>query len=541
MIGRRDPQRSFFDTQNLPHRVPADSFYGRMGALSDKLFPDDDLAMMYSPDNGRPSIPPSLMNGVLLLQFHDDVSDEEAVERTMFDQRWKVALDLPTDFPGFHPTSLTKYRNRLAENGQERYAFDRFIAVGREAGFIPDRVTLLTDTTNVKGAGAVQDTFTLLRKGTRKLLKAADFDLPGKRRGLSPQNRDLVERYVDQDSKASIDWSDPQQRQAQLQVLVADAEAALELALEQSDDDEVRFLGWLLTKILGDDLVTDEQGQSQIGQGTAPDRIISLTEPEMRHGRKSKAHRFDGFKVVVSTEQSSELILDIADVTASGSDGAHLMPTIERVEAKAEVTVERVIGDGAFGSGENRDACAKYREDDPIDLVAPVAKPANPEVHKSAFEIDLEAETATCPQDHTVTGKPGSKDGRPTLLFTFPRATCELCPLFEQCVRSKENGRSLCVGPYEAYLQEARARQQTEEFDTVYRLRPAVERKIGELAMHGVRDTRYVGRDKRQLQRLWLGAAVNLKRLFTLSQAQRVDLSAILSRLGSPKVRWATM
>jgi hypothetical protein len=260
----------------------------------------------------------------------------------------------------------------------------------------------------------------------------------------------------------------------------------------------------------------------------------------MRHGRKSKAHRFNGFKAGVSTEQSSELILDIADVTASGSDGAHLMPTIERTEAEAKVTVERVIGDGAYGSGKNRAACAKREK--PIDLVSPLAKPSDPEVHKSAFQIDLEAQTATCPQGHTVTGKPGSKqDGLPTWLFTFPRGTCETCGSFEPCVRSKKIGRTVRAGAYEAYLQEAWARQQTEEFDTVYRLRPAVERKIAELARHGLRDTRYIGQDKRQLQRLWLAAAVNLKRLFTLAAAQDVDLGAILSHLGPPKVGLATM
>ena len=206
------------------------------------------------------------------------------------------------------------------------------------------------------------------------------------------------------------------------------------------------------------------------------------------------------------------------------------MPTIERTEAEAKVTVERALGDGAFGSGRNRAACADYRDDDPIDLVSPLAKPSDPEVHKSAFEIELEAQNATCPQGHTVTGKPGSKqDGLPTMLFIFPRATCDACPLFKQCVRSKKNGRSICAGPYEAYLQEARVRQQTEEFKTIYWLRPAVERKIGELVRHGLRDTRYIGEPKRQLQRLWLGAAVNLKRLFTLAQAQGVDLHTLLS------------
>ena len=534
MLGHRDPQRSYFDAQSVPHRVPTDSFYGRMGAVSDVLFDDDDLQEMYCLDNGRPSLPPSLMAAVLLLQFYDDVSDNEAVQRVVYDLRWKVALNVSLDYAGFDPSSLTYFRKRLLKHDQEHYAFKRLIDVGREAGFIPDRVTLLTDTTNVKGAGAVQDTYTLVRKGVRKLLKAAGFDLPGKRQGLSAQTLTLIERYVDQDRKADIDWSDGHQRAEQLKVLVEDADMALELATEHSDDAEVQSIGWLLTKILGDDIVDDEEGEPQLGEGTAPDRIISLTEPEMRHGRKSKAHRFDGFKVVVSTEQRTEMILDIADVTAAGSDGTHLLPAIERVKAGTGVEVDRAIGDGAFGSGENRAACATYFTH-PVDLISPLAQPRDAEVDKSAFQIDLEAETATCPQGHTVAGQAGCRQKEQSILrFAFPRETCEACVLFERCVRSKSAGRTVCTHAYEAYLQAARVRQETEEFKRLYRLRPAVERKIAELVRHGLRNTRYIGQRKRQLQRLWTGAAVNLKRIFTLAQAQGVDLHGVLRRDSVP-------
>ena len=62
--------------------------------------------------------------------------------------------------------------------------------------------------------------------------------------------------YLDQDRKADIDWAAPAARGAQLKVLVRDAEAVLDLAFEQADDPEVRAAAWLLTKILGDDLVT---------------------------------------------------------------------------------------------------------------------------------------------------------------------------------------------------------------------------------------------------------------------------------------------
>ena len=130
MLGRRNPQRDLFGAQNLPHRVPEDSLYGRMAAVSDILFNDDDLKEMYCVDNGRPSLPPSLMSGILMLQFHNDVSDEEARDRAMFDRHWQVALDLPLDFPGFDPSSLSNFRKRLVEHGQERYAFDRFATTG---------------------------------------------------------------------------------------------------------------------------------------------------------------------------------------------------------------------------------------------------------------------------------------------------------------------------------------------------------------------------------------------------------------------------
>ena len=540
MLGRRDPQRSACSAQDLPHQVKADSFYGRMGAVSHELFRDEDLQDMYCADNGRPSIPPSLLAGALLLQFYDDVSDREAADRMLYDLRWKVALDLPLDFPGVDPSSFCVYRRRLQEHGQERYAFDRFLQVGRAAGFIPDKVTLLTDTTAVKGAGAVQDTYTLLRKGLRQLLKSLGYHLPGQRQGLAPAVRQLVTTYVDRDRKAEIDWSDPQARRAQLQVLVTDVETALALATEHAEEPEVREIGWLLTKILGDDVVRAADGTAQIGEGTAPDRIISVTDPEMRHGHKSAAHSFNGFKVSIATDLDSELILDITDMPANAGDGQELVPTVQRVEEHGGVTVEQVLADGSYGSGANRAACAHY-PDHPIDLVSPLSQPHDPAVDKSAFQIDLAAQTATCPHGHTVTGVPRhDAAGRAVLAFTFARADCAVCPLFARCVHSKTAGRTVRTTAYESYLQEARQRQQTAEFQERYRLRSAVERLLAELVQHGLRATRYLGKAKRRLQRLWTAAAVNLKRLFKLAQRQGVDLAAVLTRLRPTQATVAT-
>jgi len=492
---------------------------------------------MYCPDNGRPSLPPSMMGGVLLLQFYDDVSDAEAVERVRFDLRWKVALNLSLDYDGFSPSSMSVFRTRLVEHQQERYAFDRLLEVARAEGFLADRVTLLTDTTNAKGAGATQDTYTLLRKGVRKLLKTMGYHLPGKRQGCSAEIEKLLATYVDQDRKAEIDWSDPAARNAQLKTLVDDSQAALELALQRMDDPEVRSLGWTISKILGDDVEQTPEGGCQIGTGTAPDRFISLHDDEMRHGRKSASKKFDGHKVSTSIDQASELILDIEDLAAPLGDGQDLLPAIQRIEENVGVIVERVLADGAYGSGQNRADCAEHPGQS-VDLVSPLRRPTDPDVDKSVFRIDEPTQTATCPNGQTVPAKSIETDAqkRTALTFVFERAICENCPLFARCVHSKITGRSVSTSFFENYLRAARQRQETAEFKELYHLRPRIEGKQAELVDHGLRDTRYIGKAKRRLQRLWLAAAVNLKRLFTLSQKRNNGLVFTPSSLSEVKM-----
>jgi hypothetical protein len=471
-----------------------------------------------------------MMAGALMLQFYDDVSDGEAVERILFDLRWKVALNLPLDYAGFDASSLSVFRARLVKYQQERYAFDRLLAVAREESFLADKVTLLSDTTHAKGAGATQDTYTLLRKGIRKLLKAMGYHLPGKRQGCSAEIEKLLAAYVDQDRRAEIDWSDPARRSAQLNTLVTDSEAVLELAIEQIDDPEIRSLGWMISKILGDDIEQTAAGGNKIRKGVAPDRFISLVDPEMRHGRKSASKKFDGFKVSTSMDQASELILDIEDMAAPLGDGQDLLPAIERVEEHVGVTVERAIVDGAYGSGKNRAACAE-RPDCPIDLLSPMRRPTDPEVDKSAFSIDDQAKTATCPKGQTVHASSIQTDshGRTAFTFVFERTICETCPWFTRCVRSQTTGRTVTTSFYEAYLRAARQRQQTDEFKQLYRLRPRIEGKQAELVSHGLRKTRYLGKPKRRLQRLWLAAAVNLQRMFKLTEIRASYLTTLLT------------
>ena len=227
-------------------------------------------------------------------------------------------------------------------------------------------------------------------------------------------------------------------------------------------------------------------------------------------------------------DQASELLLDIEDLAPPLGDGQDLLPAIERIEANVGVIVARAIVDGAYGSGKNRADCAE-RLNHPVDLVSPMRHPNNPEVDKSAFRMDDQAQTATCPTGQSVSAKSIESDDmqRKAFTFVFERAICEKCPLFSRCVHSKTTGRTISTSFFEKYLREARQRQETDEFKQLYHLRPRIEGKQAELVYHGLRNTRYVGKAKRRLQRLWLAAAVNLKRLFKLSEIRDTCLMIV--------------
>jgi hypothetical protein len=124
MLAVADRQQGFFDAVWCSDLLSDGSIYSLLAEHGDRIVRDEDFADCYSVRQGRPSIPPSLLAKVLLLAFRDGLSDERAMDAVRFDLRWKVALDLPVDHPGFHPTSLVRFRARLLLHGKERLVFE---------------------------------------------------------------------------------------------------------------------------------------------------------------------------------------------------------------------------------------------------------------------------------------------------------------------------------------------------------------------------------------------------------------------------------
>src|ERR687887_2731736 len=136
MLTTTDRQRGFFDAAWCSELVPEDSIYALLAEHGERIVRDEDFAECYSERHGRPSIPPSLLAKVLLLAYRDGLSDERAMDAVRFDLRWKVALDLPLDHPGFHPTSLVRFCARLLLQGMERLVFERSLELASELGLL---------------------------------------------------------------------------------------------------------------------------------------------------------------------------------------------------------------------------------------------------------------------------------------------------------------------------------------------------------------------------------------------------------------------
>lgn len=550
------------DPQPWAALIPPESFYARLATVRDVLVNDDLYRPLYQDSaKGRPSLPPSLVVLTMLLQYHDDCSDRETEARVRFDLRWKHALGLGLEDPGFDATVLSVFRRKLIEHNLTRVLFDRLVAAAREAGLLAKTADQLIDSSHILGASGVRDTYTLIRGGIRKLLRALGY--------TASQHTDLGEHlvwYLDPAApeKPELDWSDPAERAAHLQGLVEDARAALALVPDDEQRAAVQEAASLLAKIVADDVEEgppagpkrrgrppqeepappDDDGAAEPGaadagprlrQGVARDRVLSVVDPSMRYGHKSERQRWPGHKVQVSEEPESELITHVEVRPANEHDGEPVVGLLERQEEHVGLHPRALFCDGAYGTA---DARADLGERG-IEVVAKLRSITDTtHLGKDQFVIDLGANdgqgSVTCPDGVTTTDFRMARDnkGRAVRLFRFPAATCAACSLRDRCLGGgagrvehpvrKPPGRQVQLHFHEDVLQAARAAQKTPEQRRALRerlrLRAKIERKISELCRrHGLRQARYRGQQKTDLQAVMTAAMVNTKRLTLLA------------------------
>jgi hypothetical protein len=505
VLGRVAPQGCLLETRVMRrHLVTKGSFYERLADHGHEIVNDDDFAHLYAEGKGRPSIPPSVMVRAMLCATHDKTSDAETSRRTRVDADWKAAMGVDDEFCGIAPRTFSLMRARMVVHDADAKLLERTIEKAVAAGIFKGKLTAIIDSSPVHGAGAVADTYELVRGFIRQVVRAAD-------EGISDEARNAAEPFCG--PKPDIDWQDPAARKAHLGELVA---AGMALLTEAAgiDDPEVREPADLLAQVIDQDVERDDKGNPQIRQGVARDRVISHSDPEIRHGRKSASRRFDGYKLDVIGDEDSELILGVDVRAANAPDGDGAVPLLEAVQGIDGVEVETLLGDMAYSDGDVREAV----EEVGAELVAKVPPVTNSgRFPKTDFAIDTGAGTVTCPAGMTTSDAKKAKDhkGRPGLEFRFPTATCATCPLRDQCVGGA-SGRRIFVGRHHDRMAAARAAQAEPATKALLRRRSKIERKIDHLQDLGMRQARYRGRRKTRLQALLAATVANFKRLGVL-------------------------
>jgi transposase len=485
--------------------VPRDSFYGLLAEHGHRIVRDEDFAACYSADRGRPSIAPSLLAKVLLLQFRTGQSDQAAMESLRFDLRWKLALGLAVDHGGFHPTTLTKFRARLLLHGKERLALENTLRLAEELGLLDGPVEQIVDSTPMLGAAATQDTVRLVRAGVRKVLDAvaaADADAAG------ILERGLQFDYARPAEKPDCRWREKAERERMLTRVAQDAQralAAVDAADALADDEGVAQATGLLRELIGQDFDVDEAGVPRLHEGTRPDRIVSVVDPQMRHGRKSPSNRFDGYKLhAAATNSDTPLLTAIVVSAASRKDGALAAELVDGQPPGRRP--RRLLGDSAYGHGPVR---AQLAERGVEVLAQPAGRAARgTALPKERFAIDCDAATVTCPAGHVapITTQPsGQRSAR------FSETHCRACPLKDACVPTLK-ARRILIQPDEEHLQAGRAAlADPHTAEHLRRTRPRIERLLGLLAhRYHARRSRYIGAAKATLQAAWTAALVNL-------------------------------
>ncbi len=508
MLGTVDPQTELLDAEAVcGHLIASDSIHRKLAEVGDKLFTDADFSDLYDPARGRHSVPPSLLAKVLLLQSLEGTSDRETTDRVRCDLRWKVALGLPLAHEGFHPTVLCYFRERLRTSMAPRRIFDRFKEVATQAGLLSARGVRVLDSTPVLSAVQTQDTVSLIRGALRRLLALLTQAHPARARTIRARLR--REDYDDL-GKPPIDWDDERARSALVDELVHDAGSALGALEGVNLEPELAQAAELLATVAGQDVDQDEAGPFHIRRGVAKDRVISMVDPEVRHGRKSNHGPFDGYKAHLAVEPETELITEVDLAPANVADAAvvnELLP--ELTQEQPELTV---VADSAYGSGPSRAALMAAGATTVIK--APPEHNSTGGFPLSAFTVDADAEAATCPAGVRTTRVVKPRAGG--MQFLFPAETCTACPLRSGCT-SSPNGRTITLSPHHALLTEARAHQRTEAFKAIYdQKRPTVERVISRLVRRGGRKARYRGTLRVREQLTLKASAENLLRMLRL-------------------------
>lgn len=494
------------------------------------LFPDEMFADLYA-TCGRRSVAPRTMATVMVLQRFEGLSDSEAVDRLHFDLRYKWACGLAYDAPSFHSTLLVDMRARLRTSRDPDRIFARVLDVAKKANLVGKK--RIIDSTALYDAVATQDTVTLVRSAVVGVLRVVDKDIATKLR--TRLKRD--DPYINS-GKPSCAWDDAKAREELVDALTRDANAILVALNGDALSPDVKKATALLATVVGQDIQESADGVFRILRGVAPDRVISTVDPEARHGHKTAARGFDGYKGHIAVDADSEIITatEVTPGNAADASAAEVLladiiaaahaeaPSPAKVEetspakneeietAKNEATKYEALGDSSYGTAELVEKLESAGIVPNVKVQPPSSRAGM--FSQDDFEINIKTRTMQCPAGKRVSLYL-MNDGSHVAKFG---ASCANCHLRAKCTQSK-SGRTVGLHPKHAILDRHRKLQRNDSWKSHYRkVRPRVERKLAHLVRrkHGGRYSRMRGCERIGHDFSLRAASMNLARLAKL-------------------------
>jgi len=461
---RCSKRRIFIFLRDLRHRI----FDEEMQAK---------LATAYAAsERGQEKVPPAQLALASLLQAALGVADHEAVELTVMDLRWQMVLDcMGAEEPPFSQGTVYNFRERLIAHGLDQEIFDKTVRLARETGgFSATHLRAAFDASPLWGAGRVEDTFNLIGRAAlhvvRTVAERLGKPLPevAKEAGIPVVAATSIKTGLD------IDWDDPNARKLALKKLLTQIRSLgtflqKELAAQLAEP-PLKQQWALVEKLIDQDTEPDPDGGGRrITDGVAKDRRISISDPDMRHGRKSKKKRIDGYKRHIAIDVDSPGIICAVALTAANQPERVASTTLLEGTARHALELKELFIDRGYLGDE---AIEKRRSDGLVVHCKPFPLRNRGLFHKGDFVVDLDAASVRCPNGVTVDAEPGST-------AHFPAAECGFCPKRALCTTAKPGrGRSLTLHPNESFFIQLRATAKTPEGRAELRTRVAVEHRL---------------------------------------------------------------
>ena len=466
-----------------------------------ELFDDDcqsELEAMYRNSGaGKEPLCPALMAMALIVQGYLGISDAEAVELTVVDLRWQMVLGrLGASEPAFSQGALFDFRQRLIAHDLDRRLLERTAAIARcSGGFdakkLPKTLRIALDASALSGAGRVEDTINLIGHAARKVVECAaallerEYAWVCRQAGIPLLLASSVKKALD------CDWSAGQEKAAAVdrlaeQVLRLERWLERHLAEEMARPPLVDALG-VLHELMAQDLEPDPNGGGQrIRQGVAEDRRISVEDGQMRHGRKSKSQRIDGYKRHVATDLDSQAILACAITPANQPEREALGELKAAIDGQDIRFSQAHLDRGYMGSV----VIEQIAEQGAEIICKPWQQDNGERFSKADFQLDLRAKTITCPAGECMPIVLGET-------VMFPANACDACLLRSQCTTAAQGkGRSVHIAEDEARQKKLRAMAKTPSGRQRFRERVAVEHRLAHIGQRQGPQARYIGTRK---------------------------------------------